>query len=257
VRVVVCVKQIPDPESAPDPTLDSTWRIDTRAEILDDADRYGIELGLQFAEAAGGTVTMVSLGSATSDDGLRQGFAMGAEDAVLVREGPTSGADALATARALAAVIAEQGFDVVITGTASADGSAGVMTGMLGELLGVPAITEVTQADIADGTLTVHRQTAAGHDVVSCPLPAVLSVTAGAVEPRFPTIRGSMKAKRKQPVRREIADVLAGWPGMAALMPQVVALAPAEVKVGGRVIEDDGSAELAIVSVLQEQGVLR
>lgn len=249
------MKQIPDPESAPDPALDTSWLVPARADILDDTDRYGIELGLQLT-AHGGTVTLVSLGSATSDDGIRQGFAMGAEDAILIREDPDHGVDVLATARALSAVIAEQGFDLVITGTASADGSAGVMTQMLGEMLGVPAITEVTKAEVSGDVVTVQRQTSGGYQVLTCSLPAVISVTAGSVEPRFPTIRGTMRAKRKQPVRRDIADLLPDWAHAAGRMPRIVATEPAEAKPVGQRIDDDGSAHLAIVSLLEEQGII-
>jgi electron transfer flavoprotein beta subunit len=254
MRAVVCVKQIPDPESAAEATPNTSWLVPGRADILDDTDRYGIELGLQLAGDA--NTTLVSLGAATSEEGLRQGFAMGAESGVLIRQDPHRGADALVTARALSAAIAQQGFDLVITGTASADGSAGVMSQLLGELLGVPAISDVTRAEVSGDTLTVHRQTAAGHEVLSCALPAVIAVTAGAVEPRFPSIRGSMKAKRKQITRREVGELLPDWADAAARMPQIIAAEPAEAKPQGRRIEDDGSAHLAVVALLDEQGVI-
>jgi len=249
------VKQIPDPDSAPDPQLGTSWVVEDRVAMLDDADRCGVELGLQLA-GDDREVTLVSLGSGGGQDGIRQGLAMGAEKAVLVQPDPAVGADLLTTARALSEVIAAEGFDLVITGAASADGSAGVMCQMLGELLDAPAIAGVTSADVSGGTLTVHRQTSGGYDVITCPLPAVISVTAGAVDPRFPTIRGSMKAKRKQIDRREIAAVLPDWADAAERMPRVASTEPLPAKVAGRTIEDDGTAHLAVVALLEEQGLI-
>ncbi|MGX7680815.1 electron transfer flavoprotein subunit beta/FixA family protein [Jatrophihabitans sp. DSM 45814] len=255
MRVVVCVKQVPDPGTAPQPSVDTSWLVRADAAILDDTDRFGVELGLQLIEGDG-SVNLVSMGPATSDEGIRQGLAMGAEKAILVREDPDRGADVLTTARALSSVIAEEGFDLVITGTASTDGSAGVMCQMLGEMLQAPSVSGVTKAEVSGRVLTVHRQTRGGYDVVTCNLPAVISITAGAVEPRYPNIKGVLASKRKQVARRDLADLLDDWPEAAWAMPRITAVMPTATRKAGQKIEDNGSAHLAVISVLEEQGII-
>lgn len=255
MRVVVCAKQVPDPGAAPPPALDTSWLVPVDAPILDDADLYGIELGLQLTQGEG-TVLLVGMGSAGGDEGIRRGLAMGADEAVLIQDDPDHGSDALSTARALSAVAAEEPFDLVITGTASADGSTGVMCQLVGELLGVPTVADVTRAEVQDGVLTVHRQTPDGYDVVSCRLPAVISVTAGAVEPRYPNVKGVIGSKRKRIARRQLAEVLGGGPDTERTAPRVAAIVPADTRDAGRQIEDDGEAHLAILSILEERGII-
>jgi electron transfer flavoprotein beta subunit len=255
MKVVVCVKQVPDPGAAPEPIPGTSWLTRTPATIFDDTDRYGVELGLQLAQGDG-SVTLVSLGPATGDEGLRQALAMGAESAVLIQEDPDLGADLVTTARALAGAITEAGFDLVITGTASTDGSAGVMCQMLGELLAAPALTDVTKAEVDGEALTVHRQTSGGYDVVTCALPTVISVTAGSVQPRYPTIKGTMSSRRKPVARRELTEFIDDWAAASRALPRILALEPTATRSAGRQIQDDGDAELAIISLLEEQGII-
>ncbi|HKZ25740.1 MAG TPA: electron transfer flavoprotein subunit alpha, partial [Acidimicrobiia bacterium] len=131
MRVVVCCKQIPDPASpyALDPATHLLVR--PPQQILDDTDRYGVEMGLQIAGGTGGTLTLVSMGPAGSLQGIRQALAMGADAAIIIDDTGLKGADALLTARILAAAVVRHGFDLVIAGTESTDGSAGVVPQML------------------------------------------------------------------------------------------------------------------------------
>ncbi|CUR58455.1 putative electron transfer flavoprotein beta-subunit [metagenome] len=251
LKVVVCVKQVPD-EVPAEPAMGSTWATPECELILDDTDRYGVELGLQLTEDDGGEVALVSLGRAGAEQGLRQGLAMGVGSAFQVADDSKSGADVLTTARALAGAITEGGFDLVITGTASTDGSAGVMGAMLGELLGVPSVSDVTRVEVRDGRLAAQRQTPGGHDVVFCQLPAVISVTAGAVEPRYPTFKNVMASKRRS-IETLSASSLAEAPDG---LQQVVDVRAAPIREAGRTIVDDGEAFREIVAKLDELGLV-
>ncbi|HSJ34079.1 MAG TPA: electron transfer flavoprotein subunit beta/FixA family protein [Acidimicrobiia bacterium] len=252
MQVVVCVKQIPDPAGTY--TLDpETHFLERPAEqVLDDTDRYGVEMGLQIAQANDGTVTLVSMGPAGSMQGIRQALAMGADKAIVIDDADLKGSDALTTSQALAKAIEGAGFDLVIAGTESTDGYAGVVPQMLAELLDVPAITYATSVEAGDGKVSIHRQTATGYDVVEAALPAVISVTAGVVEPRYPTFKGIMDAKKK-----EVQNLAAGDLGVdTGLNQTVTAVEPAPEREAGLKFEDEGDAHLKIVELLEQKKVI-
>ncbi len=252
MKVIVCVKQIPDP--ATPYTLEEGTHFLVRPEdqILDDTDRYGVEMGLQIAEPNEGTVTLISMGPAGNGQGIRQALAMGADEAILIEDPELRGSDALTTARALAAAIQEAGFDLVIAGTESTDGYTGVVPQMIAELLDVPALTYATSVEALDGKITIHRQTNAGYDVVTGSLPALVSVTAGVVEPRYPTFKGIMDAKKKTVANKSLADL-----EIEAAPPQSVSSVTAAPERGaGEKVEDEGEAHLDIVALLEERKVI-
>ncbi|MFO7298723.1 MAG: electron transfer flavoprotein subunit beta/FixA family protein [Actinomycetes bacterium] len=252
MRVIACVKQIPDPSTPYQLEEGSGWLLRPNDQVLDDTDRYGVEMGLQIAQANGGTLTLVSMGPTGSAQGIRQALAMGADKAVIVDDASLRGADALTTAKVLAAAISREGFDLVITGTESTDGYAGVMPQMLAELLGVPSLTYATAVEASGSGIKINRQTAVGYDVVTASLPAVVSVTAGVVEPRYPTFKGIMDAKKKPLETLTLADL-----GIEAKTAQsVTAVNPAPEREAGRKIEDDGSAHLAIIELLEQKKVI-
>jgi electron transfer flavoprotein beta subunit len=252
MKVVVCVKQIPDPATPYRLEEGSNWLIRPDEQILDDTDRYGVEMGLQLAQTGEGTVTLVSMGPSGNGQGIRQALAMGADKAVLVEDDSLRGSNALTTARVLAAAIGREGFDLVIAGTESTDGYSGVVPQMISEILGIPALTYATKVEAADGSVTIHRQTAAGYDVVTSALPALVTVTAGVVEPRYPTFKGIMDAKKK-PVETLSMGEVGAEPGPEQ---QVLSIVAAPERGGGQKIEDDGEAHLAIVSLLQQRKVI-
>jgi electron transfer flavoprotein beta subunit len=252
MKVVVCVKQIPDPATPYRLEEGNNWLIRPEEQILDDTDRYGVEMGLQLAQESEGTVTLVTMGPSGSGQGIRQALAMGADKAILIEDDTLRGSDALTTARVLAAAIAREGFDLVIAGTESTDGYSGVVPQMVAELLGVPALTYATRVEAGEGEVTIHRQTVAGYDVVRAAIPAVVSVTAGVVEPRYPTFKGIMDAKKKPVETYSMGDL------GAERSPEqlVLSVVDAPERAGGRKIEDDGEAHLAIVSLLAERKVI-
>ena len=251
MKVVVCVKQIPDPATPYRLDGENHWLIRPEDQILDDTDRYGVEMGLQLADDDD-TVTLVSMGPRGNAQGIRQALAMGADKAVIVDDVELKGSDAVLTARVLAAVVEREGFDLVIAGTESTDGYSGVVPQMLAELLGAPALTYATEVRVDEGKAIIHRQTAEGYDVVTSPLPAVVSVTAGVVEPRYPTFKGIMEAKKKEVETLSLADL-----GLAATVDQrVVTVSEAPERTAGRKIEDEGEAHLEIVKLLEQKKVI-
>ncbi len=252
MKVVVCAKQIPDPATPYELEEGTGWLVRPSDQILDDTDRYGVEMGLQLAQDNEGSVTLVSMGPMGSAQGIRQALAMGADKAVIVDDESLRGSDALTTARILAAAIAKEGFDLVITGTESTDGYTGVVPQMVAELLGVPALTYATKVETGDGSVTIHQQTADGYDVVTASLPAVVAVTAGVVEPRYPTFKGIMDAKKK-PVETLTAADLGVEPQVTQ---KVVSIVDAPARSAGRKIEDEGEAYQEIIALLEERKVI-
>lgn len=252
MRIAVCVKQIPDPATPYELDPEDHFVVRPDEQVLDDTDRYGIEVGLQLAEAADGTVTLYSMSPAGNMQGIRQALAMGADRAVIIDDPALRGSDALTTARVLAAAITRDGFDLVIAGTESTDGYTGVLPQQLAELLDVPSLTFARKVESSDDGVVIERQTAAGYDVVQSPLPALISVTAGVVEPRYPTFKGIMGAKQKPVDTLTCADL--------DLSPdvhqQIIAVEPVAGRAAGEVVEDDGEAHLKIMAVLETAGVV-
>jgi electron transfer flavoprotein beta subunit len=255
MNVVVCVKQIPDP-AAPQALDPQTKTLVREGKlILDDSDAYGVEMGLQLAEqAGGGEVTLVSMAPGGETSGLRTALAMGAAKAILVSDDVLKGSDALATAKVLAKAVERAQPDLVIAATESTDGYTGTTPAQLAELLGLPSVTFAKKVSVSDGTVRVERQTEAGYDEVECPLPAVVTVTAGVVEPRYPSFKGIMAAKSKPVDQLTVADlgVDAGQVGLGGSGQEVVDVSDAEERSAGEVVVDEGEAHERVVQFLEQ-----
>ncbi|MGI8792689.1 MAG: electron transfer flavoprotein subunit beta/FixA family protein, partial [Acidimicrobiales bacterium] len=164
MNVAVCVKQIPDPATPGQLDPESKTLVRQGKLILDESDQYGVEMALQLVDAAGGgEVTLVSMAPNNEVSGLRTALAMGAQKAVLVSDPTLKGADALTTAKVLAAAIKRNEFDLVLAATESTDGYTGTTPVQIAEILGLPSITFAKHIEIADGTVKVRRQTEAGY----------------------------------------------------------------------------------------------
>ncbi len=252
MNIAVCVKQIPDPATPYELDAENHWVVRPNDQVLDDTDRYGVEMALQLAEATEGTVTLVSMSPSGSLQGIRQALAMGADKAIIVDDPTLKGSDALTTAKVLSAAIAREGADLVLAGGESTDGYTGVVPQMMSELLDMPCLSFARKVDIADGTVTIERQTATGYDVVSSPLPAVLAVTAGVVEPRYPTFKGIMQAKSKPIDTTTAADL-----GIDVASGQTIAsVDPVAARDAGEMVEDDGEAFSRIIAMLEDKKVI-
>jgi electron transfer flavoprotein beta subunit len=257
MKIAVCVKQIPDPATPYSLDPDTHFVVRPDDQVLDDTDRYGIELGLQLAEEAEGEVVLVSMSPAGSLQGIRQALAMGADKAIVVDDETLRGSGALVTARVLAAAIeAEGGVDLVIAGTESTDGYAGVVPQMMSELLGMPALTFARKVEHDGGTVRIERQTATGYDVVESALPALITVTSGAVEPRYPTFKGIMQAKQKPVDQPSASDLGVDGVGAGGSQQQILDVRPAPERAAGTKVVDDGEAHLAIVEALEQAKVV-
>lgn len=252
MKIVVTVKQVPDPNS--NFALEADNTISREKEVvLDPGDECGVEEGLQLKEAHGGEVVLVCMGPERAKDAIRKGLSMGADRGVLISDASLAGADALLTAKVLAAAIKQESADLVICATESYDGSTGMVPPMLAELLGMPQLTFAKKVEVDGSTVKIHRQTADGYEVVEASTPALISVTAAIAEPRYASLKGIMAARSK-----EIKQVSAGDLGIDKGQPAetIEAVADAETRKAGEVIEDDGNAVDKIVQVLAAAKVL-
>jgi electron transfer flavoprotein beta subunit len=259
LNVVVCVKQIPDPavpgSLAADHTLDRSGEL-----ILDESDSFGVEMALQLVDAAGGgEVILVSMAPNNEVSGLRTALAMGAARAILVSDDALKGSDALSTAKVIAKSVERAGeVDLVLTATEATDGYTGTIPAQVAELLDWPSVTFAKHIEIADGRVKVQRQTEAGYDEVEAPLPTVVSVTAGVVEPRYPSFKGIMAAKNKPVDQVTVADLGldANQVGWAGARQEITNVGQAPAREAGEKFEDDGTGAEKVVAFLEQLKVV-
>jgi electron transfer flavoprotein beta subunit len=252
LKIVVTVKQVPDPSSTFSLEADNSLSREKEV-VLDPGDECGVEEALQLKEAHGGEVVLVSMGPERAKEAVRKGLSMGADRGILITDAGLAGSDALLTARVLAAAIKAESPDVVICGTESYDGSTGMVPPMLAELLGMPQLTFAKKVEVTDSTLKIHRQTADGYQVVEAPRPALITVTAAIAEPRYASLKGIMAARSKEIKQLSLSDLGVEKSEPAETIQGVV---EAETRKAGQVVEDDGTAVDKIVAVLTEAKVL-
>jgi electron transfer flavoprotein beta subunit len=250
MNVVVCVKQIPDP-AAPQSLEPGSHTLDRSGKlILDDSDAYGVEMALQLAEqSGGGEVTLVSMAPGGETAGLRTALAMGAAKAILVSDDALKGADALTTAKVLAAAIKRADGELIVAATESSDGYTGTTPVQIAEILGLPSITFAKSVTIDGSSVKVDRQTEAGYDEVTAPLPAVVTVTAGVVEPRYPSFKGIMAAKSKPVETLTLADLGVGGTSTGQ---EITSVDDAEARGAGEIVVDEGDGAQRIVAFLEQ-----
>ncbi len=254
MKIVVTVKVVPDltaPKSI-DPATKRLVRTGMESQ-LNPYDEYALEAALQLKERLGGdtTVTLLSMIPETSKETLRKALAMGADEAVVLSDNALVGADVSVTARSLAAALKKIGYDLVICGGLSDDGSTGGVPGAIAEHLGVPALTNARHLEIESNAVKAQRETDTGYQVVSCPLPALVSVTMAVGEPRYASLKGIMGAKKKTLAVLSAADA-----GIDAKpKTELLRFAPPPARVKARVVEaaDGPSGARAIFDFLRER----
>jgi electron transfer flavoprotein beta subunit len=249
VNIAVCVKQIPDPATPYELDPETHFVVRPEDQVMDDTDRYGVEVALQLAEESEGSVTVISMSPAGSLQGIRQALAMGADQAIVINDDALRGAGALVTAQVLAAAVKRAGAELVIAGTESTDGYTGVVPQQVAELLDAPALTYARKVERAAGKIRVEQQSAGGYNVVESDLPAVVVVTAGVVEPRYPTFKGIMAAKSK-PVD-EVTAVDLGVDNLDSGQ-RIAEVKDVPSRQAGEIVEDDGEAHTKIVEILEQ-----
>ncbi len=256
LHVVVLVKFVPNPAGVP-PEIGPDFRL-TRAEAtagLDPSDEPGLELAVRLVEGRGGSVTALSVGPERAAAALWRALAFGSESAVLVVDDALAGADSLATARALAAAIRRRPFDLVVAAVESTDGGTGTLPVALAEMLGLPAATFARRVEVEDEIVRVERQTSTGYDVVECPLPALVSVTAAAAAPRYPSVPELIQAKRRPIERLSLAELGVLEDDVRASQ-RVTAIDIAPEKEPGELVDDAEAAVGRIVGLLTAAKVL-
>jgi electron transfer flavoprotein beta subunit len=253
LKIVVTVKLVPDTNA--DKRIDPATKrlVRTGVDIvLNPFDEYAIEAALQLRDklADGSTVTIATMAPESGREVVRKALAMGADDAVMLSDPGLAGSDLWATAYTLAHGIKAVGFDLVLTGTQSTDAISGELPGMLAEFLGVPGLTYARELDVAGGRLRVKRETETGYQIVSAPLPALASVTKSANEPRYPSLKGIMGAKKKDIKTLTIADLgLTQAVGGDGSRTEVLELATPPAREKGRTVAVADGAEGARVIV--------
>lgn len=214
MNIIVCVKQVPDPEAPP-----SSFKVDTNTnsvvlgsgvnQVISPFDEQAVEAALRLKEAKGGKITVISLGASLQRDVVKKPLSMGADELILLEDEAYAKGDSYSTAFALAAAIKKIGtFDVIICGRQASDWDAGQVGAGIAEFLGLPSVTVVKKIDVTDDNKAkVERVVADGTEVVETSLPALVTVSNELGEPRYPTIKGIMAAKKKEPVIWKPADI--------------------------------------------------
>jgi electron transfer flavoprotein beta subunit len=251
VQIVVLVKYVPEPQGTPTLGEDFLLVREGAEGSLDPGDEFAIEAALQIGESQGGEVTLVSMGPDVAQSALRKGFSMGAAAGVQVTDPALRGADALATAKVLAAVVSRSPFDLVLAGVESTDGYTGTVPMTVAELLGIPSAAFARAVELESGALRVERQTEAGYDVITCPLPALVTVTGSAAEPRYPTLKGIMAAKSRPLEQVSLAELGLSEADVAPTQ-RVLAVSDAPEKAAGVLIQADDDAAARVADVLAE-----
>jgi electron transfer flavoprotein beta subunit len=255
MNIVVCVKQVPD--TASERTLRPDGTLDRQAAdgLINELDEYGIEEGLRIAEAHGGEVTILTMGPEKASESIRKALSMGADKAVHLVDDALVGSDALATSYALSQVLKQIGFDLVICGSESTDARTGVLPAMLAERLGVPQLTLAGKVDIEGTGITIRRVSDEGYAVVTASLPAVVSVMEKINEPRYPSFKGIMAAKKK-PVRTlSLADagIDPAEVGLGNAATAVADFAARPPRAAGVIVKDEGDGGTKVAAFLAER----
>jgi electron transfer flavoprotein beta subunit len=243
MNIVVCVKQVPDTGSERTLRLaDSTVDREGTDALINVLDEYAIEEGLRLAEAHGGEVTIMTMGPARASESIRKALSMGADKAVHIVDDGLAGSDAPATSEAIAAALGRIEFDLVILGSESTDARMGVLAAMLAERLGLPQMSLASEVEVDGQVIRIHRQADYGYDKVEASLPAVVSVVEKINEPRYPSFKGIMAAKKKPVETLSLADlgIDPARVGLAASGTEVVSFAKRPPRQAGTIIKDDG-----------------
>src|SRR5262249_37111676 len=256
MKIAVCVKQVPDtPTKRIDP---STKRLDRSGEgALNPFDANAVEEALRIKEAGDGEVVLVTMGPPSAADAMRKALAMGADRAILVSHDLAAASDARATGRVLAAVLERESPDLVLFGQYAGDSEGAVLWAAVAERLRRPMISQVAELTVEASAVRGRRQTEFGYDVIRAPLPAVIAVSDAINEPRYPSLKGIMGAKKKPQEVLSLGDlgVDGGQVGELGSETSVLALKDPPPRGESRRVEGDGAAE-QVVEFLTEKRLL-
>ncbi|HOF64069.1 MAG TPA: electron transfer flavoprotein subunit beta/FixA family protein [Dermatophilaceae bacterium] len=257
MNIVVCVKYVPDAQA--DRTFNASDNTTDRVNVdglLSELDEYAVEEALKLVEAGGGEVTVVTVGPDQASDAIKKALQMGADKGVHVNDDAIHGSDAIATSLVLAEAIKKAGMpDLVVTGMASTDGTMGVVPTMLAERLGVPAVTFASEVTVSGSGVSVRRDGDAASVTIEAALPCLVSVTDQINEPRYPSFKGIMAAKKKPVEQWSLADLGldASQVGLANAWTAVQSFEARPPRQVGTIVKDEGDGGAKLAGFLSER----
>jgi electron transfer flavoprotein beta subunit len=259
LNIVVCGKVIP--ASSVTIEIDQNTKRMVRKGVpheLDPAAASAVEEALRLTEKQGGTVTLVTMGISDATIGIRNALAMGVTSAVHILDDAVAGSDTLGTAKILAAAIKKQPFDLVICATESSDSYSGIVPGQIAYFLGVPPMTFAKEILIDEDRILIKRQSESGYDLVESSLPALVAVSSGINEPRYPQLKGIMAAKKKEIKVYTAADLAlsADQMGEKGAREKVLTVGRPPKRQAGKVVVDEGEGGKQIADFLAEIKVI-
>jgi electron transfer flavoprotein beta subunit len=251
MNIVVCLKQVPDTETqiriAPDGKSIVT---DTIKWVMNPYDEYAVEEALRLKEKFGGEVTIIAVGPKRVTESIRTALAMGADRGILVDDPSVAGSDSLGTARVLEAVIKGLDYDIILCGKQGVDDDYGLVGSTLAELLGIPQISVVIKIEVSEdgSTVKAHREVEGGTLVIEAPLPVLMTTQKGLNEPRYASLPGIMKAKKKPLDMKTIADLGldASQVGESGAKIRIMQITPPEERKAGKIVEGETPQEKAV-----------
>jgi electron transfer flavoprotein beta subunit len=256
MKIMVCVKEVPE-ASAPKRIDRQTFRLDRSVPgTLNEFDTHAIEEALRVKEGSGeGEVVAVLMGPARAADSLRKALALGADRVVHVADDTLAGSDLLATTKVLAKALEREGAELVVFGQQGSDSDGAVLCAAVADRLRLPLISQAASLELVEGKAKVKRQTEYGYDVIEAPVPCVVAVSDAINEPRYPSLKGIMGAKKKPQETLTLSDLdlSADEVGEAGSPTEVYAVGEPPPRGESRRIEDNGNAAEAILQYLSEK----
>ncbi|MFF4279228.1 electron transfer flavoprotein subunit beta/FixA family protein [Streptomyces kronopolitis] len=256
LRIVVCVKYVPDATGDRHFAEDLTVDRDDVDGLLSELDEYAVEQALQIKEAADDAeITVLTVGPEDANDALRKALSMGADKAVHVEDDDLHGTDALGTSLVLAKAIEKTGYDLVVCGMASTDGTMGVLPALLAERLNVPQATQLSEVSVAGGKVTGRRDGDTASEQLEAALPAVVSVTDQSGEARYPSFKGIMAAKKKPVESLDLEDleIEADEVGLEGAWTKVDDATERPARTAGTIVKDEGEGGKQLAEFLAGQ----
>lgn len=261
MKMFVCIKQVPDPNTTVSKLDPNTKRLVRSGVslVLDPGDESTISAAIKLRDTIGNSeLTAVSMGPTSAQEGMRRALAMGADRAILITDPALAGSDALTTARVLAAVLKKEGAELILCSTESTDGYTGMVPGGIAEFLGYPQLTFAREVKVEGQKAVIKRVTPTGYKTVESTLPAVVTIASGSFEAIYPTMKGIMGAKKKPFSQLTIKDLelAAEQVGEAGARERVLSIGKVEARAAGQIMKDDGTSAEKIADFLQRYQLL-
>jgi len=259
LNIIICAKIIP--AGSVNIEIDPAAKCMVRKGVpheLDPAAACALEEGLRLTEKHGGAVTVLTMGISDATIGIRNALAMGAANAIHVLDDAVAGSDTLGTAKILAAAIKKEAFDLVLCAAESSDSYSGIVPGQIAQLLGLCPLTFAREISVDGKKVTIKRQSESGYDVVEAELPALVTVTSGINEPRYPQLKGIMAAKKKEIKKYTAADLALGpdQVGVSGAKEKVLSIGRPPARKAGKVVIDEGEGGKQIADFLAELKII-